>query len=258
MKFYECGTKEKPVLLLIPGTVCHHSMFDHVIPYLENDFLIIKVSFDGFDETENTEYPSMREEVIQIENYIRDHFEGRIACAYGCSLGGSFVADIAARERIHMDHAIIGSSDMDTSSAFSAKLKAKIVTPLLWKIVNEGLPSWMAKINEKKMQKHPESREYREKFTSLFTTDILHGHVTKRSVYNQFYYDLITPKQEQIDVRDTVIHVFYAEKMGKQYEERYRKYFKNPDIRRHPYEHEELLVCHPEEWAQEVKACCSL
>ena len=39
--------------------------------------------------------------------------------------------------------------------------------------------------------------------------------ITKQSIYNQFYSDLVTKIQHRIDVPGTTIHVFYATKMGK-------------------------------------------
>ena len=77
--------------------------------------------------------------------------------------------------------------------------------------------------------------------------------ITKQSIYNQFYSDLVTKVQHGIDVPGTTIHVFYATKMGKKYEKRYCTYFKNPDIRRHNMQHEELFCCHSAEWVEEVK-----
>ncbi len=41
-------------------------------------------------------------------------------------------------------------------------------------------------------------------------------------------------------------------KMGEKYLERYHRHFENPDIRRHNMQHEELLICFPEQWAEEV------
>ena len=77
--------------------------------------------------------------------------------------------------------------------------------------------------------------------------------ITKQSVYNQFYSDLVTKVQHGIDVPGTTIHVFYATKMGEKYEKRYCTYFKNPDIRRHNMQHEELFCCHSAEWVEEVR-----
>ena len=75
----------------------------------------------------------------------------------------------------------------------------------------------------------------------------------KQSIYNQFYSDLVTKVQHGIDVPGTKIHVFYAIKMGEKYEKRYCTYFKNPDIRRHNMQHEELFCCHSAEWVEEVR-----
>ena len=59
-------------------------------------------------------------------------------------------------------------------------------------------------------------------------------------------------------MHDTTARVFYAVKMGDKYLERYNKHFKAPDIRRHNMQHEELLICYPLRWVDEVKKCCGL
>ena len=38
-----------------------------MIPLLERDFHVLCVSYDGFDETEQTEFPSMLAETEEIE-----------------------------------------------------------------------------------------------------------------------------------------------------------------------------------------------
>ena len=113
MKFYESGDQSKPVIFLFPGTCCLYSSFDHVLEGLHVYFYTVVVSYDGFDPNENTQFHSMEEECEKIEQEIIDHYGGRIKAAYGCSLGGSFVSLLIQRKRIHMDHGIIGSSDMD-------------------------------------------------------------------------------------------------------------------------------------------------
>ena len=56
----------------------------------------------------------------------------------------------------------------------------------------------------------------------------------------------------------TSSHIFYAVKMGEKYLERYHMHFKNPDIRRHDMQHEELLICYPERWTEEIRKCCEI
>ena len=54
MKFYTFGEVEKPVILLLPSTCCHWKLnFGEVIPLLQNQFHVVCVSYDGFDETED-------------------------------------------------------------------------------------------------------------------------------------------------------------------------------------------------------------
>ena len=171
------------------------------------------VSYDGFDPNEKTEFYSMEDECEKIEQEIRTKYGGRIKAAYGCSLGGSFVSLLIQRKRIHIDHGIIGSSDMDES-------RKKLIDGFVNMFgIDKGGSPW----------------------------------ITKQSVYNQFYSDLVTKVQHGIDVPGTTIHVFYATKMGEKYEKRYCTYFKNPDIRRHNMQHEELFCCHSAEWVKEVK-----
>lgn len=162
------------------------------------------------DETEQTEFPDMLTGTKKIETYIQKEFGGHICAAYGCSLGGSFVGVLIQRKVIRIDHGIIGSSDLDQAGVLAAKLQAKIVVPIVVKMLHGWkLPGFM----EKWMTKRPE---------------------------------------EHISVPGTTVHCFYAVKMGEKYQRRYQRHFKEPDIRRHDMQHEELLMRYPEQWTQEV------
>ena len=77
VKIYSFGSQGAKTLLLLPGTCCHwKSNFGHVIPLLMQDYHVLCVSYDGFDETERTEFPTMLEETEKIEKYIREHSRG--------------------------------------------------------------------------------------------------------------------------------------------------------------------------------------
>ena len=57
MKFYEFGDLNKPVIILLPGTCCYwKANFEKVIPFLAEDFRVVCVSYDGFDETEKQSF----------------------------------------------------------------------------------------------------------------------------------------------------------------------------------------------------------
>ena len=73
MKFYESGNETGPEILLLPGTCCHwRANFGTVIPLLEHDFRVACVSYDGFDETEQTVFTDMLTETAKIEEYIQN------------------------------------------------------------------------------------------------------------------------------------------------------------------------------------------
>ena len=150
MKFYESGDNRKPVIFLFPGTCCLYSSFNHILDGLHSYFYTVAVSYDGFDPNEKTEFCSMEDECEKIEQEIRKKYGGRIKAAYGCSLGGSFVSLLIQRKRIHIDHGIIGSSDMDEAGSFMARIQSSIVVPIMYRMVHTGkLPKFMQKkINE--------------------------------------------------------------------------------------------------------------
>ena len=130
-----------------PGTCCHwKANFGTVIPLREQDFREVCVSYDGFDETEQTIFPDMLTETAKIEEYIKANYGGHICAAYGCSLGGSFVGLLVQRGNVHIDHAILGSSDLDQDSGLSARFKAWLIVKVLYGMFQKGkLPGFMQK-----------------------------------------------------------------------------------------------------------------
>ena len=251
MKVYAFGDVNAPVMLLLPGTCCHwRGNFEKVIPLLADVYHVLCVSYDGFDETEDTEFPTMLEETEKIEAYIREHCGGHIRGAYGCSLGGSFVGLLAARQNIRMDYGILGSSDLDQASPLAARLQTNLLLPLIYPVIRDG------RFKSRFLQKRLKKREAEMGGYVKAFMDMLSGarpYVTLQSCKNQFYSDLVTPLPEKIDAPGTEMHIFYARKMGEKYRERYERHFARPVIHEQDLQHEELLACYPERWAALVK-----
>ena len=61
------------------------------------------------------------------------------------------------------------------------------------------------------------------------------------SIKNEYYTDLLTWLREDIFVENTKVHFIYANKMGQKYLNRYKKYFRDPDIREFDMQHEQWL-----------------
>lgn len=260
MKIYEFGDKTKPSIMLFPGTCCYwKTNFGHVLEGLQQYFYTLVVSYSGFDDTEDSTFISELDEVEKIEYDIQKHYEGKIFTAYGCSLGGSFVSLLVSRQNIHIDHAIIGSSDMDQAPKWLAHLETALVMPIFYPLITGNGGGLMKKVFEKKMNNGNDSSEYMQKFMKLMGagSEIDFSFISKESMKNQFCTDLYTKVGEHIRVPGTTIHVFYALKMGEKYRQRYLKYFADPDICEYDLQHEELLL-DAERWVEAVAQVCGI
>ena len=152
MQFDEMGNRSGKTLMLLPGTACdYQTNFGTVLERLGEKYNLICVNYDGFDGSDLV-FPDMITVTEKIEQYIKDHYDGKIDGAIGSSLGSSFVGQLIQRENVHMDHGIFGSPDLDQSGKFSAWLQSKLVVPLLTSFTK----------NEKKKAKT------REKLKSFF------------------------------------------------------------------------------------------
>ena len=234
MKFEEIGNMEGKTLMLLPGTCCDwQTNFGTVLDKLAEKYHLICVNYDGFDGNDEI-FPDMITVTEKIERYIIENHNGRIDGALGSSLGSSFVGQLIQRKNIHMDHGIFGSPDLDQSGKVIAWLQSKLVVPLLTSFT--GSPKRQMRTKEKLKRIFLMSDETANKFMECFAK------FSPESIKNEYYTDLITHLEENINVEHTRAHFIYANKMGEKYLKRYRKYFYNPDIREFDMQHEQWLL----------------
>lgn len=152
-------------------------------------------------------------------------FNAKNIAAYGCSLGGSLVSLLVGRQNIHIDHAIIGSSDMDQAPKWLAKIETAIMIPLFYPFITGKNDCFLSRKMDKRLQQGGESAEYTKKILKIMGvgSGIDLSFISKESMKNQFCTDLYTKVGEKIHVPGTTIHVFYAKKMGEKYLDRYLK-----------------------------------
>ncbi len=237
MEFVEMGNMSGKTLMLLPGTCMNYQVnFKTIIDRLAGKYHLICVNYDGFDGTDVI-FPDMITVTEKIEKYIQENHGGRIDGALGSSLGSSFVGQLIMRENIHIDHGIFGSPDLDQSSVFSAKLQAKLVTPLLTSFTKGE------KKKNKTKQKMMKIFDMDEKSATEFVDCF--SRFNPESIKNEYYTDLITYLKDDIYVEGTTAHFIYANKMGEKYKKRYLKYFRNPDIREFDMNHEQWIFGGP-------------
>lgn len=233
MQFDERGLTAGKKLMLLPGTCCDwQTNFGSVIEKLSSRYHLICVNYDGFDGSGSI-FPDMITVTEKIEKYIADKHDGRIDGALGSSLGSSFVGQLIQRRRVHIDHGIFGSPDLDQSGKLSAKLQSMLVVPLLTSFTKSGKKRNKSKNKLKTFFLMDD--EAAEKFLNCFSK------FSPESIRNEYYTDLLTHLDDDIQVEGTKVHFIYANKMGEKYLKRYRKYFHNPDIREFNMQHEQWL-----------------
>ncbi len=233
MIYDEMGLENGKTLMLLPGTCCNYETnFGAVLDELAKHYHLICVNYDGFDGSDRI-FPDMITVTEKIERYIQENHGGRLDGALGSSLGGSFVGQLIMRRNVHLDHGIFGSSDLDQSGVLSAKIQTKLMYPILASAAKKsGKQSTMRKLLVKTFLM---SEETADKFMACF------ARFKPESILNEYYTDLITCLDEDIQVPHTRAHFIYAKKMGEKYEKRYRKYFHDPDIHAFDMQHEQWL-----------------
>lgn len=112
MNFNVFGNKNATTLMLIPGLGVSYEIFIPLINLLENDFQIIAVEVDGFVLGKHTQFTSVDDQAVQIINYIKENYDGRLDCAYGLSLGGKILSRILERDEIVVNHAILDAAPL--------------------------------------------------------------------------------------------------------------------------------------------------
>ena len=228
MDFTETGLEHGRTLLLLPGTACTWQInFSMVLDDLKERYHLICVNYDGFDGDNSKPFTDMLTVTGKIEEYILHHHGGRVDGAYGSSLGGSFVGLLVQRKRIHIDHAILGGSDLDQGGKGVARLAAGLISHFM-KGASKSPKKKEKLMNLLQKGLGIEMTEETAAFMGQFSDSIALLH--PKTVSREYYSDYITPLENDIQVDGTTVHIIYAQKMGEKYLERYYLHFRNPDI----------------------------
>ena len=151
------------------------------------------------------------------------------------------------RQRIHIDHGFVGSSDLDQGGKVVARLLTMIVGPMLSGACTSE------KKREKLKAKLQKKGAIGDGDKSLdFANDFIDSMKTlhPKTISRQFYLDYVTPLANDIHVDGTTVHIIYALKMGPKYEKRYRQHFRDPDIIRFDMQHEAWIF--QSQWTQPI------
>ncbi len=106
MLFNEFGSKENPPVLLLHGMMQDWKSEYELLRPLEKYYRLIIPAQDGFYDGSG-EFTSFADQCRQIEEYVQEHYKGKIHGAYGASQGGLMLTELLTRNKIAMEKVIM-------------------------------------------------------------------------------------------------------------------------------------------------------
>lgn len=106
MLFNEFGKKGSPTILIMHGMLQDwHTEYEMLKP-LEESFRIIIPAMDGMYPN-SPKFTNFTDQCRQIENYIKNNYNGKIKGVFGSSQGGAVMTELLARNNIEIDTAVL-------------------------------------------------------------------------------------------------------------------------------------------------------
>ncbi|MCR5234266.1 MAG: alpha/beta hydrolase [Lachnospiraceae bacterium] len=109
MRFLKHGDNEKKSLLLIHGMANTSDLFDPLLPYLM-DYYVIVCELDGHSQDEVGDFISVSDATQKIERYVKDNLDGRLYGLLGFSLGGTIATELISRGKIEVDRTVLDAA----------------------------------------------------------------------------------------------------------------------------------------------------
>lgn len=135
MKFYEYGKENTKTIMLLPGNMMTHRQFEAIIPMLENEYYIICVSFDGYDETGETTYTTAKEQAEKIATYIENNFSGKIDLIFAESLGSAPALFLTRNEKLFIGGIVLNGAQYLNMGIFN-KVFHRISSKMAYKMLS--------------------------------------------------------------------------------------------------------------------------
>jgi pimeloyl-ACP methyl ester carboxylesterase len=112
MEFHTYGNPTNPILLLLPGLGVSHEIFLPLAELLKEHFYIVAAEVDGFLIGKPSRFTSVDDQAAQVNRYVKEHFDGKLDVAYGLSLGGKILSRMMERNEIAISHAIMDAAPL--------------------------------------------------------------------------------------------------------------------------------------------------
>jgi len=124
MLFNVYGDIDKPSLLIMHGMMNEWKVCYEKFHRLTSDFCLIFPAMDGcYDGSVN--FTSFADQCQQIEDYVREHFDGKLDMVYGISQGATLMDELLSRNQISIRAAVLDGLYVARQGAIVGKMMAR-------------------------------------------------------------------------------------------------------------------------------------
>ena len=107
MTIHEFGKENEQIVVLVHPAIVMWDYFEYVIPLIEKKYHLIIPAIPGYDPDKKKDFTSVEEISAELEDWLIKNGFDKVACLYGCSMGGSIVARMLADNRLNIRSVVI-------------------------------------------------------------------------------------------------------------------------------------------------------
>ena len=145
MRFLTHGDANAPALMLIHGMANTPALFDPILPYLR-DYYVIVCELDGHSEEVRGEFRSVDDSCEKIEAYVWRELDGKLCGLLGFSLGGTIAVELLSRGKITVEKTILDAAFNVSMGIMTFPFKWMFQTAVACVKMNIRVPRFMVEM----------------------------------------------------------------------------------------------------------------
>ena len=119
--------------------------FEDVIPFLEKEYLVFAVSFDGFDGTGKTTYTTAWNQADHLAEYITENCNGKLDMLFEESLGCGPTILLKAVDKVEISHMILSGPEYLDFGILNGLLLRIMPQKQYKTVTDKSIPAWALK-----------------------------------------------------------------------------------------------------------------
>ena len=143
MKYVEYGKENNEIILLLHGGGLSWWNYEEVAKLLEKEYHIILPILDGHAKSDR-HFSSIKDNALEIINFIDEHLGGSILMIGGLSLGGQILLEILSQRNDICTYAII-----ESALVIPSKITHSMIKPMIGSCYGLIQQKWFAKLQFK-------------------------------------------------------------------------------------------------------------